>query len=161
MKINVQLYVAMSVDGFIATQSGDSDWVSDSENFDSTLEQAGCYIVGGETYRQYSPDLFPIEGLQQVVITADSNLAETTSTSPQEALQLLEAKGYDKVVVVGGAQTWASFINASLANTLTVEIEPLMIGTGMTIAEITDFKKLKLTNFEPLPGGRVKCDYEI
>lgn len=72
--MKVTLYMAISIDGHIAKKDGDSDWVSevDSKIFEKKIKEAGCIVVGRKTFDQYYGDLYPIEGVTNIVLTTDA-----------------------------------------------------------------------------------------
>jgi dihydrofolate reductase len=69
----VVLYIAMSLDGYIARKDDSLDWLqafeSANEDFGYTafVAQVGTVIMGGSTYRQVrevlSPDTWPYAGM--------------------------------------------------------------------------------------------------
>src|SRR5688572_6812562 len=103
-------YNAISIDGFIATKDGDSDWVSDVdvESFEKAINESGCIIMGRKTFEQYEGELYPIEGLFNIVMTTnkeilkESNELWITDKSPEEVLKFLESNDFEQVLLVGG-----------------------------------------------------------
>ncbi len=50
------MYAAVSIDGFIATNDGDSDWVLDDELFEKIVNEHGCIALGCTTFSLYLDD---------------------------------------------------------------------------------------------------------
>ena len=101
--MKLTLYNAVSIDGFIAKLDGDSDWVSesDAEIFESTCQKAGCIVMGKTTFEQFKGSLYPMKGVQNIVMSASSNHALTGgvefANSPRAALEIAETeKDYTK-----------------------------------------------------------------
>ena len=68
--------MAISADGFIAKKDGNSDWVSpvDTLNFERAIKENRCIIVGRKTFEQYKEELYPIEGVTNIVVTQNNSL---------------------------------------------------------------------------------------
>ncbi len=169
--MKVILYNAISIDGFIATPDGNSDWVSENDlpHFKSEIEKAGAIIVGRTSYEQFKGDLFPITGVLNVVMTHDKGFAATesagdtlvTTLDPHGILSMLEAKGFTSVVIVGGGKVSASFLAANLIDEIIVDIHPLVIGKGIKIFESDKplLMNFTLEGVETISEGLIKLRY--
>src|SRR3989344_9137728 len=113
--MKLTLYNAVSIDGFIAKLDGDSDWVSesDAEIFESTCQAAGCIVMGKTTFEQFKGSLYPMKGIQNIVMSASSDHAFTKgvefANSPHVAFEIAE-RAKNRIVLIGGGKTNASFL---------------------------------------------------
>ncbi|OGL60963.1 hypothetical protein A2752_00510 [Candidatus Uhrbacteria bacterium RIFCSPHIGHO2_01_FULL_46_23] len=167
--MKVTLYMAISIDGYIAKKDGDSDWVSeaDSKIFEKKIEEAGCIVVGRKTFDQYYNDLYPVEGVTNIVLTNDATRKDKNENvifvpSPKEALQVAEKKGYDKVLLIGGGHVNGTFIQENLIDDVFLSVHPLVLGEGIKIFE--NFRKQVELNFvgsKEMEDGLVQLHYKI
>lgn len=60
--MKVILYMALTANGMIAKNDGNSDWVSpeDVESFTSVCQKTDTVIMGRKTYDVLSPDYLPL-----------------------------------------------------------------------------------------------------
>lgn len=160
--MNITLYAATSIDGFIAKADGDSEWVSehDEQAFVDTIQEAGCLMVGKTTYKQYLDELYPMEGVANIVLSSgaiESRPHVHTASSPSQAIDIAEKLGHEQAILVGGGHTNASFIEADLIDDLIISIHPLVLGSGIRLFETnTTLSNWETKKQELLPDGVVK-----
>ena len=75
----VILYIAVSLDGFIADRQGGVDWLERASNgeedsgYDEFIQKVDTVLMGYKTYHQVttqlSPDQWPYQGLTTYVLT--------------------------------------------------------------------------------------------
>lgn len=167
--MKVILYMAISADGFIAKKDGDSDWVSEADfpYFEKKINEAGCIIVGRKTFDQYYDDLYPIEGVTNIVLTTNSTVPAKNhnvifADSPRQALQIAQQKGLKKVLLIGGGHVNGAFIQENLIDELFLSVHPLILGEGIKIFE--SFNKqveLALVSSKLVEEGLVQLHYAI
>jgi len=172
--MEVTLFMAMSLNGFIAKENGDEDFLSwfNWETACGIAKEHGNYIIGRkthETIKSYGKDghgYQDLVGAQGIVISnnttlkLESNLIQ--SHSPQEALELLSAKGYKKALVIGGSHVNSAFAKFNLINTIILNIEPYLIGKGLPLFFTSDFeRKLKFVEFNDCKNGIVQIKYKV
>jgi dihydrofolate reductase len=58
---------------------------------------------------------------------------EFTDAAPAQALESLATRGYETVVVSGGAQIYRAFLEAGLVDELLLTLEPLSFGEGISL----------------------------
>lgn len=71
--MKITLYMAVSSDGFIAKEDGDSGWVSktDSIIFREKCKEIGCIVLGKRTFEQFRGSLYPFKDITNFVLTRD------------------------------------------------------------------------------------------
>ena len=148
----VHLKLAVSLDGKIATRTGDARWITGPEARARAHELRHDYdaiLVGGGTVRSDDPLLTDRSGLprrrplvrvvldNKLRLAPDSQLARTTSEGPvivsgnadlREVLKELADRSLQSVLVEGGATVAGEFLDAGLVNKVTFFIAPRIIG---------------------------------
>lgn len=176
--MKISAYIGTSLDGFIARENGDLDWLpgSDGETngedygFNNFIESVDILIMGRKTYDKvmtfgYWPygekrvivlSSKPVEIPEQLIGTVDSR-----SCSPTELVEELYESGAKHLYVDGG-KTIQSFINAGLIQEITITSVPVLIGSGITLFGRLD-QDIKLHHIETcsFDNGFVQSKYEI
>lgn len=165
--------VAASLDGYIASASGDVAWLNDSMRRDEdyglaeTMNRTGAYILGARTFRESAGMIGG--GAQKpptyVVTHAPPEDAPNGVTFYSGNLrQLVErAKaGTDKdVYVFGGGDVITQLIAADALDELSLALVPVLLGAGVrlfgTLGECT---RLRLGNCRSFGSGIVLLGYE-
>ncbi|MFB0613878.1 bifunctional diaminohydroxyphosphoribosylaminopyrimidine deaminase/5-amino-6-(5-phosphoribosylamino)uracil reductase RibD [Aurantiacibacter poecillastricola] len=134
---HVTLKLAMSLDGCIATSSGESQWITGKAARTHTHRErarADAILVGGGTLRADSPRLdVRLPGLEdrspaRIALTSgDVPEGWQAIRSPQDIAAL---EGVRYLMVEGGAQTASAFLAAGLLDRLLVYRAPVLLGGG-------------------------------
>lgn len=167
--MKVSLYMAISLDGFIATSDGDSDWVSpvDSKEFEKQVAEAGCIVVGRRTFDQFRGELYPIQGVTNIVMTekkqfTDKNRDVVFVHSCQQALTSAQQRGHDQVLLIGGGQVNGAFLQTNLIDEITVSVHPIILGSGIKLFEA--FEKqvdLHFVSSQQMEAGLIQLRYTV
>ncbi len=168
--MKVILYMALTVNGMIAKEDGNSEWVSeeDTTSFVAMCQKTKAVIMGRHTYDVLSPDDLPLkEGLQIVmtnnkVLRTENQTVVFTNKEPKEVLSMLEKKGYQEACVIGGSQTVSQFMKERLIDEVYFDIEPLLFGKGMPLFQDVDFEyNLQLLDIKKLNEHTIQLHYKI
>jgi dihydrofolate reductase len=169
--MKVTLYNAISADGFIADKHGDSSWVSpiDEQNFNEAIESAGNVILGRKTFEQFENELFPIAGVKNFVFTRDANFARENkdffiiNQEPEIFVEEASAQGIENLLLIGGGNLNASFLNQSLIDEMILVVHPIVLGSGIKLFEGQEFSlmNLELISSKELGGGLLQLKYKI
>ena len=148
----VHLKLAVSLDGKIATRSGDSRWVSGPESLARTHELRHEYdaiMIGAGTAAVDNPLLTDRSGLPRrralvrVVVgdrsrlSPDSQLAQTAAEGApllvlggdlSSILKELADRSLQSVLIEGGAGLAGEFVDAGLVNKVTFFVAPKLVG---------------------------------
>ena len=139
------LYIALSLDGFIADSAGGVGWL---HGHDPGLEE-GSYgefaatvdtvIMGRRTYDQVrgelSPGAWPYEGMDCYVLThrpadgAPEGVA-FTDEAPDKLLRRLRALPGRDIWICGGAETAMQLLRAGEIDVLRLSLIPTLLGGG-------------------------------
>ena len=169
------LYIAVSLDGYIAEKDGGIHFLEetsspspdlDYENFYNSLQ---AVILGGKTYRQIknvlSPGKWPYEGMPCYVCTRQQNYydpnVQFTSLPPgKEVLDLIYEKHPGNIWLMGGGEIIRCFMRENLIDTYYIYIMPTVLGNGIPLFPAgfpkTDLKLESCRNI----GGIVELIYQ-
>lgn len=166
--MKVILYNAISIDGFIALPDGNSDWISDIDfpYLQQAIKESGCIVVGGKTFRQFEGELFPFKDVLNIVMTRTQTKSDKysnviyTQASPKEIAEMAEKKGYQSILLVGGGEMSGTFLNEDLIDEIIVDIQPVMIGSGIKMCNAKpELKHFDKTSIKELENGLVTIRY--
>jgi dihydrofolate reductase len=164
--VKVVLYVASTVDRFIADENGNSDWVLDEELFTTTVQEFGVIAVGRTTFDQFS-DTYPLNGVQHLVLTKKKGQKSPHKgvhyvNTPAQALKKAEELGFKQLLVIGGGKTNGSFVGAGVVNELWVDLHPSALGKGVKMfGDFVGNIELELISQTPQPQGFLHCQFKL
>ena len=169
--MKITIYIAMSANGKISNSKGVPDWLSDeySSGFYEICQKTQAVIMGRKTYSILAPDYLPLkEGGTTAVLTTNTRQEPANRTvvfTDQGAIEIvamLERKGHQEAVIVGGAYALSTFVDARLVNEIILVVEPCLFGRGLPMFNDIDFThKLTLLATTPLNPNTVKLHYGI
>lgn len=154
----VTLFIAMSLDGYIADYQGKVDWLEgqgdDTENIDSYSEfvkEVDTVVMGWNTYNQIvtelSPDEWIYNELTTYVIThrkcISSEKISFTDTDPIELVKGLRVEKGEGIWICGGANVIQQLVNKDMIDCYYITIIPTILGTGIRLFENNE-KEIKL-----------------
>lgn len=145
----VILYIAVSLDGYIADDKGAIDWISgqdESVELEDTFTPFFCgvdtVIMGRKTYNQIvtelSPDRWPYEGVTTYVLTHHDQTDDTEYIrfKNMDVCQLVEElrqeSGKD-IWICGGAKVAERLIEKNMITTYHLAIIPVILGGGVRL----------------------------
>jgi dihydrofolate reductase len=146
--ISGHVFIATSLDGFIARNNGDIDWLlqrddsCEDHGYEAFIENIDVILMGRGTYeaiRDVRPWLYtrPVLVLsgshkdQQVPAELTGNV-RFSDRSPEQAMAMLEADGCRRVYVDGGLVI-QSFLRAGLISDMVITRVPVLLGTGRSL----------------------------
>lgn len=177
--MKASVYIATSLDGFIARDEGALDWldeanttVSEGEDcgFQTFMDSVDTLIMGRKTYEkvlslgQWPYGETPVVVLSRKSISFPSSLPDTvthSSESPQDLLARLSNEG-EKHVYVDGGNTIQGFLSVGLIDEITVTVIPVILGGGIPLFTSLD-KEIKLTHVQTTmyDFGFVQTTYSV
>lgn len=167
--MKVILYMAITANGYIAKENGDSDFTSeaDGKSFEQKCKDAGCIVIGRKTFDQYNGEIYPMKNILNIIITSNKlNIKEEDNVifaeSPKKALEIAQEKGFGKVLIVGGGELNASFMKESLVDEIYLDVEPVIFGKGIPLFRPEDFEyKLELLEVNKLSKETIQLHYKV
>lgn len=172
---DVIVYIACSVDGYIADEDGGVGWL---DSFEGTGEDygytkfyasLGAVVMGAKTYEQVLDfGVWPYEGVETVVVTHRSlpqpqGGQVTFYAGDLSALvEKLKADSDKDIWLVGGAQLLASFMQAGLVHGFIISFIPALLGKGIPLfLPGGEPQSLKLTGSQTYESGIVQATYRL
>jgi dihydrofolate reductase len=166
--MKIMLDMAVSLDGYVAKNDGDSDWVSPAmeETFVERCQKAGCIIVGRKTFEQYRGKIYPVKGVVNIVLTTKNVTYDEENVlvakSPRGAIALANGKGFKEAVLAGGGMISGAFANENLIDEAFLAIHPLALGEGISLfAGINKELRLKLVNCKDVGEDVLLLHYKL
>lgn len=156
MERKVVLYIAVSLDGYIARNNGEVDFLEgDGSNKDGDVGYVDFYntidtvIMGNSTYEQIIGwGEYPYKGAEGYVYT-NKNIANNedvtfTNINPKELINELKKKEGKDIWVVGGAQIAKIFMKENLIDEYIIATIPVLIGDGIKLFDKNNEDDIRL-----------------
>lgn len=174
--VRTKLYIACSLDGFIAREDGSVDWLDEYENNPETdygysefYASIGTVLMGRKTYEQVLGfGKWPYEDKKVYVFTRrkeplkrEENV-EFISEDIGEFVRHLKKEAEQDLWLVGGAQLIKEFLKENLIQDFIIFIVPVILGNGISLFDHIG-KEIRLVagNLEKYENGLVRIDYKI
>ncbi|ONI43760.1 riboflavin biosynthesis protein RibD [Candidatus Epulonipiscioides gigas] len=164
----VVLYIAMSLDGYIADKNKGVSWLSgdgsDTENtgtYSEFIETVDSIILGSKTYDQIINELSPNEwvykGKQTYVMTSKNyNSNEEiifTNQNIKKLIEQIKITSSKNIWLCGGASIINQCHKLGLIDEYIITIIPIILGNGIKLFELNDMSvKLKLISIKTYNG---------
>ena len=184
MKCSV--FIATSVDGFIATEEGGVDWLDTAGNpdadmgdhadggFNAFMDSIDCIIMGRGTLEVLSgfnltPEEWPYRDVRIIGLSSTlkappdnlSNKVEMYSGPLRELVEKLEGEGHQHAYVDGG-KTIQSFLDLQMIDEMTLTLAPVALGGGIPLfGRGNDDIELETLRVEAFPNGFVQLQYKV
>lgn len=170
------LYIACSIDGFIAKPDGNLDWLNsipNPENLDygysDLLKRISCIIMGRRTYSEilgFGIE-WPYTGIMTYVVTSNDSLKiDTTETfrlsgDISEAVRKIKLETSKDIWLAGGGQLVTYFLNNNLIDKMIISFIPTILGQGIPLfPDKPEETMWNLTEHTAYSTGIVTLTYE-
>lgn len=184
MKCSV--FIATSVDGFIAKTNGSIEWLHTAGNSNADMGEKAdmgwaeclathdCLIMGRNTMEVISnmnltPERWPYGDMRIVVLSntlkeAPDNMkdkVEMYSGDLNALMSKLEDEGHKSIYVDGGT-TVQAFINLKLIDEITITRAPILLGEGIPLfGKIANDIKLEQTEATVFANDFIQVKYTV
>lgn len=164
----VTLYIAASLDGYIAGSGGNVDWLngqdSDVENIDTYsafIKNIDTVVMGWKTYHQVATELSPHEWVYSALTSYIITHRELPSTEnlkfvredPCGLVQRLKLEPGRGIWICGGASIARPLVKADLIDEYYISIIPTLLGSGTRLwGETEKERKLRLMRTQSYNG---------
>lgn len=148
MKKKNIVFIAKSLDGYIAGKNGELDWlesVPNPDNIDlgflSLMQEIDAIIMGRTTFEvvcgfegewPYDKHVFVLSNSLSTVPEKLNNKITLLKGSPLEILQKIHSQGYFKLYIDGG-RTIQNFLKEDLIDELRITTIPILLGGGFSL----------------------------
>ena len=177
MKPKCSIFIATSLDGFIARPNGAIDWLtspayaSDEDyGYKTFIDSVDALVMGRNSYETVLGfDAWPYTGTKVIVLSSGApNVPEALSASvevmggaPADVLAQLAQRGMRHLYIDGG-KTIQGFLNAGLIDEMTITSIPVLIGEGLPLfGKLTHDVHVQLIESKSYPIGFVQNKYRI
>ena len=142
------VFIAKSLDGFIAGKNGELDWLhsipnpnNDDMGFNSLMMEIDAIIMGRTTYETvlgfggewpYSKHVFVLSSTLENVPVELKDMVTILKGTPENVLDIVYNKGYYTLYIDGG-KTVQEFIKADLIDELRITTIPVLLGGGFPL----------------------------
>lgn len=171
----IKLYIAVSLDGYIATSDGGVEWLNQfhfSENEDygykELYQSIDTVLMGGRTYRDiigfgcewpYKDKATNIVSRNEVNLTPTENVHFITDHIISNVGKLKELDGKD-IWLVGGGELVTMLINADLIDEMQLCYLPIVLGQGISLFPNKPKETIwKLINSKSFDSGAILISY--
>ena len=147
MSAKASVFIATSLDGFIARPDGSIDWLNDANavvpsgedcGYNEFMSSVDVLVMGRNTFElALTFDAWPYEDKRVVVLSSKPltipvrlpNTVSASSESPDILVGRLSAEGAQRLYVDGGI-TIQRFLAAGLIDDITITLIPVILGQG-------------------------------
>src|SRR5438132_6108995 len=168
MPVRFDVFIASSLDGYIARADGSLDWLDPFHNeehgYHAFFAGVDALVIGRGTYDTVLA--FPAwpYGNKRVIVcttrpTSPAHGEELWSGAPRALAERLEREGIRRVYLDGGALI-RSFLREGFVDELTIDVVPLILGSGRPLfASGLPEIPLRFVESKSHPSGLVQIRY--
>lgn len=167
-------YIATSLDGFIARENGDIDWLPapgvEDYGYKEFMDTVDVLIMGRNTFDKVLsfPDWpygsKPVIVLSHGTVNIPKHIVQSVksmSSTPRELVSRLQEEGARHVYVDGG-KTVREFLDEGLLQQLIITRIPILIGNGIPLfGPLKRDIRLRHIETRQFPDGLVQSRYEV
>ena len=170
------VYIAQSLDGFIAGPNGELDWLEHIDNpeqsdfgFSAFMSIVDALVMGKNTFDKvlsfgmwpYAKPVFVASSSLSVLPSSVEGKAFLLKGTPKDMITGLHKKGYANLYIDGGAVI-QSFLKEELIDELIITTVPVLLGEGIPLfGYLPKQVQLKLIDSEVLLNQLVKTRYQV
>ena len=144
----IKLYIATSIDGYIARKNNSLDWLYAMENpnnidhdYGDFLSEIDTVVMGRNTYEEilsFGVD-WPYAECDTSIFTSNTKLKiQTPKTTllhslDHNVIEQLKANSKKDIWIVGGGSLISGFIDLEAIDEMTITIIPILLGEGIQL----------------------------
>lgn len=166
------LYIAISLDGYVAKLDGSIDWLASPETegedygYSEFYHSIDALVMGSATYEQVVGfGEWVYAGKPSYVLT-QRNLSTTrddvffVQNGVEEVLKTLTEQHHQRVWIVGGGKIASLFIQQELVDEYILFVMPTLLGSGLPLFQSVPELKLDLVGLDSYDSGVAKLHYK-
>ena len=170
------LYIAASIDGYIAGLDGELDWLSDypitpelNYGYEDFFESIDTVIMGGRTYRDIlnMDVVYPYKNKISYIITRNTinstkeDIIYITNNIEDNISELKKREGKD-IWLVGGGEIVSLFLNQNWIDEMIITYIPILLGEGIRLfPNKAKESKWSLIQSQAFINGVVQTRYQV
>jgi dihydrofolate reductase len=169
------LYIASSLDGFIARRNGDITWLDEFNvegedyGYSEFLNGVDIIVMGSKTYEQLlSFCKWPYEGFKTYVLTkrnldcVEGSEVKFYSGDLDSFVHKVKHESRKDIWLVGGAMVAQTFLRQRYIDEIILSIIPIILGDGISLFSSADVEiKLDLLRSQSYNSGVVQLHYAL
>ncbi|HEY6886013.1 MAG TPA: dihydrofolate reductase family protein [Nitrososphaeraceae archaeon] len=168
----IKLFIASSLDGYIAREDGSIDWLfTDGDyGFSQFYESIDTIIMGRKTYEQIlKSGEYPHKDKKSYVLSQNPKVkrkgqhVEFIYADVMDFIRKNLIQSQDKDIwLVGGSDIISIFLNANLVDEIILSIHPIVIAKGIPLFKnVQKQVNMKLLESIPYENGLMQLHYEL
>jgi dihydrofolate reductase len=172
--MKASVFIATSLDGFIARQDGALDWLpadgGEPHGYLEFITTVDAIVIGRKTFETVLAfEAWPYGKKPVVVLSTtlsgltvpDGAVCELMAGTPDEIVSRLTQRGMKHLYIDGGV-TIQRFIAAGLIQNLTITRIPVLLGSGIPLfGSLSHDLRLEHVTTRSYPSGLVQSEYII
>ena len=172
--MKASVFIATSLDGFIARQDGALDWLpadgGEPHGYDEFIASVDALVIGRKTFETVLTfDTWPYGSKPVVVLSTkpgelrapDGAVCEAMTGTPHEIVDRLSARGMEHLYVDGGV-TIQGFLEAGLIQRVIITRIPVLLGNGIPLfGPLSHDVRLSHVATRSFASGMVQSEYVI
>jgi dihydrofolate reductase len=172
--MKASVFIATSVDGYIARQDGALDWLpvdgGEPHGYNEFIATVDAIVIGRKTFETVLGfDTWPYGKKQVVVLTSrpselavpEGAVCDVMSGTPQEVVARLTERGMKHLYIDGGV-TIQGFLAAGLIQRLIITRIPVLLGSGIPLfGPLSRDIRLDHMATRTFASGLVQSEYAI
>jgi dihydrofolate reductase len=172
--MHATVYIATSLDGFIARKDGSIDWLTSIENpsnddfgYQDFISGIDAIVIGRATFETvlafpgwpYTKPVFVLSSTLRQVPEKLKGKVSLLNLEPAQALEHLTREGHTRVYIDGG-KTVQGFLREGLIDRLIVTKIPVLLGEGIPLfGPLAQDQHWVHVKTDVYPNGLVKSEY--
>ncbi len=155
------VYIASSLDGYIARENGDIDWLPENtaSGYDEFYKTIDTVVMGKNTYKQVLTfGEYPYKDKSSYVFTRNNDQTKDENTEFVSDVDKFVKKNISNseknIWLVGGAEIISSFLNRGFVDEIILSIIPVVLGKGISlfknIQNEVKLELIKTTDYDKL-----------
>lgn len=167
------VFIATSLDGFIAREDGGLDWLPGDEcephGYEEFFSSVDAVVIGRGTFETVlgfgswpygNKPVFVLSSRRTVKLPPGA-VGEVLAGDPREICARLEERGFRHLYVDGGV-TIQGFLRAGLIQRMTITRIPVLLGKGIPLfGDLPGDVRLRHAWTRSFPSGMVQSEYAV
>jgi dihydrofolate reductase len=179
MSTTCSVFIATSLDGYIARSDGSIDWLERADaavpggedcGYADFMQTVDAIVMGRATFDKVLsfPDWpygsLPVYVLSTTLRCRPAGVPDTVhvlSATPHDVVECAAEAGHRHLYIDGG-RTIQGFLRAGLINELTITVTPILLGSGLRLfGDLPAERDLRLLSSKAFTFGFVQSHYAV
>ena len=175
MTVKISVYIAVSLDGFIARKNGDLDWLPAGDvggedfGYGEFMSTVDYIVMGRNTFEKvltfggwhYDKKVIVLTSRDSDIPPELADKVEALHLSPRELVHEMGRRGAKSIYLDGGV-TIQRFLRESLVDEMIITTIPILLGEGLPLfGKLDNDVKLELVKSESFKNGFVQNKYKV